>query len=333
MASRLLGLVAGRIRRKVSKSAGSSPRHLIPRPLRFLLLAVVIRLALSNTNLPLLAREFWSGASTVIAILGSVWLLIEINAAFVGFLSRRLFRRNQAAATSTLLLTRRAVDFLIVSAGLLVGLYHFGVNPATTLAGLGVGSIAIALAAQKTLENIIGGISVISDRTLRVGDTVKAGENTGFVELIGLRSTRIRTPQRTVVSIPNGQLSTVSLENLSIRDKFWFHHTVSLQRQTLASAMRAILDGIENLLTQHPSVETNSVRVRFVAFGTSSLDIELYAYVAAGDYAHFLQTQQDLLLNVMDIVQKAGASLAYPSQTLYLNRSNAAGAREEIPEH
>jgi MscS family membrane protein len=144
-----------------------------------------------------------------------------------------------------------------------------------------------------------------------VGDFVKAGDNMGNVEEIGLRSTRIRTLQRTVVRIPNGQLSNVSLENISVRDKFWFHHMVSLCQQTSASTMRAILDGVKNLLAQHPSVESSSVRVSFLGFGTSSLDVELYAYVAAVDFGGFLLIQQDLLLEVM--VRRTGMAGCTPA--------------------
>jgi MscS family membrane protein len=231
-------------------------------------------------------------------------------------------RRNRSGGTSILRLARRAVDGLILFAGILVGFHHFGVNLTAALAGLGVGGIAIALAAQKTLENVIGGISVVFDQTIRAGDQVRVGDHVGFVEHIGLRSTSIRTLDRTLVSIPNGQLSNVSLENISSRDKFWFHHILSLPYDTSASAMRAILDGVNRLLAQNPSVESSSVRVRFLGFGTSTLNVELFAYVIAADQGNFLKTQQALLLDSMEIVHAAGTRLAYPSQTLYLDRSN-----------
>ena len=112
---------------------------------------------------------------------------------------------------------------------LLVALYHFGLNPTAALAGLGVGGIAVALAAQKTLENVIGGISVIVDKVASVGDTLRVGGTVGTVEDIGLRSTRIRTLDRTLLSVPNGQIANLSLENLSARDKFWFHPKLCLR--------------------------------------------------------------------------------------------------------
>jgi len=232
-------------------------------------------------------------------------------------------RHEQSGATSVLRLGRRAVDLLWLVAGILAGLNHFGVNLTAALAGLGVGGIAVALAAQKTLENVIGGISVIFDQTVRVGDRVKVCDKAGFVEDIGLRSTRIRTDDRTVVSVPNGQLAMVILENISLRDKFWFRHVLRLRYETSASTIRATLDGVETYLAQDTRVERGSVRVRFIRFGASSLDVEIFAYVFAGDWARFLETQQELLLDIMDNVQRAGASLALRSQTVYLSTSKA----------
>jgi MscS family membrane protein len=129
-------------------------------------------------------------------------------------------------------LTRWVVNLLILFGGVFVTLHYFGVNPAAALAGVGVGGIAVAFAAQKTLENIIGGVSLIFDQAVRVGDILKVGETSGTVADIGLRSIRIRTPDRTVVSVPNGQIANMTLENISSRDKFWFHPVLALRYGT-----------------------------------------------------------------------------------------------------
>jgi MscS family membrane protein len=212
---------------------------------------------------------------------------------------------------------------LIVFGGLLAALSHFGVRATAALAGLGVGGIAVALAAQKTLENVIGGVSIILDQAVRAGDFLNVidaqGTATlGTVEYVGLRSTRIRTLDRTLVSVPNGQLANVRLESMSARDKFWFHPLLSLRYQTTAEEMRSVLNGISDLLVQHPCVERNSSRVRFLKVGTSSLEVEVFAYLVARDWPHFLEMQQDLLLRMMETVEAAGAQLAIQSQTVYL---------------
>jgi MscS family membrane protein len=316
--NRLLSPLLGQVRRRVSNREALPDPKILPVPVRLLFMALIIRWALSTVTLPLLAREFWTATAGVITIVACVWMLILLN----GVGARLLHRRLERLPISILRLGQRAIDAVLLFVGLLAGFRYFGVNLTAALAGLGVGGIAIALAAQKNLENVIGGISVVIDRPARVGELVKVGDNRGFVEHVGLRSTRIRTLERTVVSIPNGQLANESLENISIRDKFWFHHTLRLRHETSVSTMREILDRVKNLLAQCPRVESGSVRVRFLGFGPSSLNVEIFVYVLDSNWNSFLETQENLLLDVMEIVQAAGTGLAYPSQTLYLARFN-----------
>ena len=223
-------------------------------------------------------------------------------------------------------LARRAAEVVIIAAAVLVMVRYFGLNPSAALAGLGIGGIAVALAAQKTLENVIGGLSIVFDRAVRVGDTLKVGETVGTVDYVGLRSTRIRTLERTIVSVPNGQIATVNIETLSARDKFWFHHFVGLRYETTASQMRAVLKGVCDLLGAHSGVEPGGVRARFFRLGPFSLDVEIFAYIRAADWDHFLEIQQDLLLRIMEIVEREGTMIALPSQTVTLADARSAAA-------
>jgi MscS family membrane protein len=192
----------------------------------------------------------------------------------------------------------------------LVGLNHFGLNPTAALAGLGVGGIAVALAGQKTLENVIGGVSVIFDQTVRVGDNLKVGETSGTVEDIGLRSTRIRTLDRTTVSVPNGQIANASLENISARDKFWFHPNLYLRYDTTPAQVRLVLEDLKELLTKQPSIESKSIRVSFISLGTSALEITISAYLFARDWVKFLDIQGELQIRILEIVEEAGTHIA-----------------------
>jgi MscS family membrane protein len=220
-------------------------------------------------------------------------------------------------------LVRRLIDGLILFSGLLFTLDHFGMNLTATLAGLGVGGIAVALAAQKTLENVIAGVSLIVDQAVRVGDVLNLGDIQGTVEEVGLRSTRIRTVDRTVVSLPNGQIANMRLETLSVRDRFLFHPVVSLHYDTTPVQLRSFSAGVRTLLSEHASVDSRSVRVRFVRFGTSSRDVDIFAYVFADEGNKFLEVQEELLYGIMDIVQKAGAAIALPSQSVDLRTDNS----------
>jgi MscS family membrane protein len=206
----------------------------------------------------------------------------------------------------------------VVLVGVIVLLRHFGIDPTPALAGLGVGGIAVALAAQKTLENVIAGTSLILDKAVRIGDIMKMGDLVGTVDHIGLRSTRIRTRDRTIVSVPNSQIANASIETLSARDKFWFHPIVGVRYETTPEQLREIVDGFRRLLDEHPLVDSDSVWVRFVRLGPFSLDIEVFAYLFARDWNHFLEIQEQLLFAVTDIVNRAGAEIAFPSQMTYV---------------
>jgi MscS family membrane protein len=321
--NRVLSGLIGRRRRRLYKKPDLPNPQVLPVPIRILLLAGVIRWLLTVLSLPLLARQFWLSTANIMIIGGCVWLLILLSSRAEVYFRRRLQVRNLTGAASTLRLARWAIDVLIVFAGLLVTLRYFGVDPTAALAGLGVGGIAVALAAQKTLENVIGGVSLIFDRAVRLGDTLKVGDVVGTVDDIGLRSTRIRTLDRSFVTVPNGQIATMSLENLSVRDKFWFHPILTLSYGTTAPQMHAVLDSIRSLLAETRHVEPDSVRARLLRFGPSSLDVEVFAYVWASDWNKFLEIQETLLLRIMDCIESAGVQIALPSQTIFMAAASA----------
>ncbi len=314
----LLSRLVGPLRRRLYRKPDLPNPEILSIPIRLLLQALVIRWLLTKLGLPLLARQFWSSTATILTIAGCVWLLILLNGWIEAYLAPHFRGRNLTGATSVLRLTRRVADVLTIFAGLLVALYHFGVNPTAALAGLGVGGIAVALAAQKTLENVIGGVSLIFDDVARVGDTLKVGDTLGTVEDIGLRSTRIRTLDRTVVSVPNGHIANMTIENLAARDKFWFHPILSLRQGTTASQVQVVLDGVRSLLHENHRVKSDSVRVRFLRFGVSSIEVEVFAYIAAGDSNEFLEIQEALLLRAMVCIEAAGVQIALPSQAIFV---------------
>jgi MscS family membrane protein len=304
--------------RRLFKTSELFAGEALPIPVRLLLLVVAIDWFRSSLPAPLLVRQFWANLAALIAIVAFVWLFILINGEVEQYIRRRLPGASIGGATSLLRLGRRAVDLLVVLVGVIVLLRHFGIDPTPALAGLGVGGIAVALAAQKTLENVIAGTSLILDKAVRIGDIMKMGDLVGTVDHIGLRSTRIRTRDRTIVSVPNSQIANASIETLSARDKFWFHPIVGVRYETTPEQLREIVDGFRRLLDEHPLVDSDSVWVRFVRLGPFSLDIEVFAYLFARDWNHFLEIQEQLLFAVTDIVNRAGAEIAFPSQMTYV---------------
>ncbi len=190
-----------------------------------------------------------------------------------------------------------------------------------------MGGLAVALAAQKTIENLFGGISVIGDRPVLVGDACRFGDRTGTVMHIGLRSTRIRTPERTIISVPNGQFSSMALENISGRDKIWFHPTLNLRRDTTSDQLQKVLSSIREVLSGHPQVETGKMPVRFIGVSSYSLDIEIAAYITTRENDEFLALQQQLLIDILREVERAGTALAVPLQENFDLRKHPSNLR------
>jgi MscS family membrane protein len=243
--NRLLRRLIGVVRRRLYRKPELRNPEILPLPIRLLFLALIVHLITSKVGLPLLARQLWSASAAVVTIIAGVWLLILFSRWGEDYWRRRLISRNRTGTAVVLRLARRLVDLLIILGGFVVTLRLFRANATATLTGLGAGGIAVALAAQKTLENVIGGVPLIFDQA-RVGDTVRVGATQGIVEEIGMRSTRIRTSDRTVVSVPNGQIANMTLENLSSRDKFWFHPILPLRYGTTSPQMRAVLVSMSN---------------------------------------------------------------------------------------
>ena len=235
--------------------------------------------------------------------------------------------RINAVSYSVLPLGRQVLKLSLYMLAFLGVISAWGFNTSAILAGLGVGGLAVALAAQKTIENLFGGISVIGDRPVLVGDVCRFGDRTGTVMHIGLRSTRIRTPDRTIISVPNSQFSSMSLENISGRDKMWFHPTFNLRRDTTSSQLSQVLSSLRQILIEHPKVEVGILPVRFIGVGAYSLDIEVNAYAATLDTDEFLGLQQVLLLQMLQAVEAAGTALAVPLQESF----NAQRSPQNIP--
>jgi len=291
-------------------------------PLRGLVGLLVLSGTISFLRLPLFARQFWNSVGGGLGIIFSGWLFVRVVYVSGRLLNRRLERRGGADATAVIRLVERTNSVLTFCFVIVLLLKHAGlIKDATTLvAGLGVGGIAVALAAQKTLENLFGGISIIFDKTIRVGDLCKIGGQSGTVEDIGLRSTSLRTDDRTVLTVPNGQLSAMNVENFGMREKIYFHHVIGVRRETTAQQMRALLEAIRNLLQADERLDPSNIGVRLIRFAPSSLDIEIAAYVLTTDGGKFLVAQEDLLLRIMDTIEANGTAAAFPSQTLYMGR-------------
>jgi MscS family membrane protein len=283
-------------------------------PLRALLMIAGFRAVLEVAPPATLSRLFLERAMAMIFALALAWTGSVIVELFAERWRVRINPRIHGVSYSILPLGLQILKLSLFLLAMLSVLSAWGYNTSTILAGLGVGGLAVALAAQKTIENLFGGISVIGDRPVLVGDVCRFGNETGTVTHIGLRSTRIRTADRTIISIPNSQFSSMALENISRRDKIWFHPTLNLRRDTTSDQLLEVLSSLREILSANPKVETGSLPVRFIGVGPYSLEVEVVAYINTTDYDEFLAQQQDLLLRMLQAVEKAGTALAVPLQ-------------------
>jgi MscS family membrane protein len=291
-------------------------------PLLLCFSAIAHRIIAARFGLPLLSRFYYARTVGVVFSIGLFWFLLRVSSLTMQRLRRHAIGIGRTGTGTLMLLAERLLAAMVVVIGLLSILAILGFNLTTVLAGLGIGGIAIAFAAQKTLENLFGGISVLADEVMRVGDYCRFGDRTGTVEDISLRSTRVRTDGRTELSIPNGALATMSLDNFSRRDKILFNPALAVRYDTTGDQLRYLLAEIRRLLYQHPKVEPETASVRFANFDASALRIEIFSYVLTRDANEFAAVREDLLLRIMEVVEQSGSGFAFPSQTLYLGRDS-----------
>jgi MscS family membrane protein len=251
-----------------------------------------------------------------LSVLWAVWRSIDVSAQHV---VRTPWGLGNPSGRSLLTIGVRFGKVALAMITLLAVVATLGFPVGTVLAGLGLGGLALALAAQKTVENLIGTVTLAADQPFREGDTVRVDGLEGVVETIGLRSTRIRTNERTLVTVPNGRLADMRIESLAVRDRFCLACTLSLVYGTTAAQVAAVLEGCDRVLRTHPKIWPEVV-VSLKALAPSSLDVEILAWFRARDFEEFRLCRQEALLGFMKVVEDAGTSFAFPTRTVHVVR-------------
>lgn len=265
---------------------------------------------------------------TTIAVLWTAFRIVDVMRSVLELRSWAIARPSSRSLLA--IGSRFAKVALLVIAGI-IALAQLGVSVASLVAGLGIGGLAVALAAQKTLENVFGTMSIGIDQPMREGDFVKVHDFVGTVEQIGLRSTRIRTLDRTVITVPNGDLANQRIESYTARDRMRLATTLNLVRSTTSQQMRAILAALEAILRGHPKIWTDSVTVRFKELAASSLDIEIMAWFTTPDWNEFQTIRQDILLDFMEAIEAHGSAIAFPTRTVHFVGSPTPSSSTEPP--
>jgi MscS family membrane protein len=272
-------------------------------------------------------RSLLGGFATV-AVFWVLWRAVDV---WGQFLMERPWALTNPSARSLLSVTRNLARVFVLVSGLVAALTALGYPVATVLAGLGIGGIAIAFGAQKTIENLFGSISIAADQPFRVGDQVRIEDVNGVVERIGMRSTQIRTADRTLVTLPNGKLADMRIEDFAARDRIRFATTLQLVHGTTEPQLRRIVAEVEALLRAHPKVWPETVIVSFSSLGPSSLNVDVQCWFQLPENAEFRTARQETLLGILRIVETAGASFAFPTQTLHVVGGASALAEPAAP--
>jgi MscS family membrane protein len=291
--------------------------------LRWLAALVVLRAGAGALELSVPAHDAVRVITMVLGALVGAWAVASACTGGAMAMQERALASGRQGLLAVIMLVRRTLQVVAWVIGVVIAATAAGFDMTGVLAGLGIGGIAVSLAAQRTIENIFAGINIVADQPIRVGDTCRVGTRLGTVERIGMRSVQIRSPERTLVTIPNSQFAGAEVESLAARDRMRMHMTIGLRYETSHEQMVKVLEACEGLLRAHPRVLPEGIRVRFVGFGSTSLDVEIQAFIGTRDWEEFLMLRQGILLEIMDAVARCGTGFAFPSSTVYLARDRA----------
>ncbi len=324
-AARLVLAGLGRVSRAGAVSWNGVLAASLDGPLAFGLWAAVLSLASPWFGLSPEVQRIARTLCSLLALIALGWFLLRLVDRTVERMGEAAGERN-AVALGFLPIFRRFAKTFVVVLVVLGALDTVGVKLLAVLAGLGLGGVAVALGAQKTLENLFGTLAIAGDRPFKVGDTVTIGTDTGTVEDVGLRSTRLRTAGRSLVTIPNGQVVAERIENLSARERLLFNPILGVVYGTSADQLAYILDEIKRLLLGHPRVGRDGLRVRLQDLAASALEIEVACWIETRQFHEYTRVVEELNFGFLRIVEQAGTSFAFPSQTLYLARGSGIDA-------
>lgn len=317
----LIGLGLARLFSKRGSDSYAHVRKLFTGPLLFLAILITIGITLRDLGAGEFARQVMRTNTLVtVAIVWFVWALIDL---YRNIKQQRLIANSRPGAAKLLQPMSLLLKIVVLVFGLLFWLHNLGVNITTVLAGLGVGGLAVALALQKPIEDLMGALTIFSQASVRVGDLCRFGESTGTIEEIGLRTTRVRTLINSVISVPNSTFAYLELENLTYREKIRYWPTLRLRYDTRLDTIRSICKRVLETLEADPDVHDEPVRVRFTDFDNDAILVKVHAFFNTTDYPQSLEYRERLNLAIMAIVEEEGARFALPGTSIYMEGDSA----------
>ncbi|MAV65936.1 MAG: mechanosensitive ion channel protein MscS [Flavobacteriaceae bacterium] len=304
---------------------------LLKKPIKYLLFLVVLYVSSMFLDLSELISNKESGLGIIniiskafnLLLLLIVFWIINRSIDFIGFKLKNKASETESKVDDQLI--PFAVDMakvITIVLGIVMILGNvFDVNIAALVTGLGIGGVAFALASKESLENLLGSFTIFFDKPFTVGDIVTLGGVTGVVEKVGFRSTRIRTFDKSIVTVPNKNIISSELDNLGARPVRRVKFNIGLTYDSSVNNIKAIVNDIQDLIDKHPDTN-NDGKVRFLNFGPSSLDIMVLYYVNSPDWEVLINTQEKINYSIIDIVSKHKCDFAFPSTSVYIEKNN-----------
>lgn len=290
----------------------------VRKPLTWIVFVIAVWLAISVLGLPESMDAVLVLALQTTGTVFVAWMLFRaIDVA--GIALQRFTSHTESDVDDHLVpLIKRVLRVILVIFAIVTIIQQWGYDVTSLIAGLGIGGLAFALAAQDTLANWFGSLMIFTDRPYSLGHWVKAGGIEGIVEEIGLRSTKVRTFDKSLITVPNKKIAHDPIENFTVREMRRINTSIGLEYRTTREQVETIVEEIRALFTEHEMADESMMNVFFSGFGASSLEIVVRVFIRTNAYMEFMTVQQELFVEIMRIVEDAGTGFAFPSQSLYM---------------
>lgn len=291
----------------------------IERPTGFIFLIAFFYLTYTNLQLSVQVNLYLSKILEVAVSIGFVWLFYNLADVFAKYLMVVTSKTGNKLDDQLVPLVRKTLRFFIVTMGVILILQNNGYNVASLIAGLGIGGLAVALAAKDTLANFFGSITIFADRPFRIGDWIKVGNVEGVVEEVGFRTTRVRTFYNSLVSVPNSNIATTDIDNYGLRQYRRLKTVLNLTYSTTPEQMEAFVEGLKATVKANKHFRQDFYEIHFNSFGAHSLDVLVYVFFDVPDWSTELQQRHNFLLEILRLAHELGVEFAFPTQTLHVD--------------
>lgn len=291
----------------------------VERPAGFIFMMIFYFSTFTNLQLSVTANHFLDLSLEILVSAGFVWLFYNLSDVFSKYLQVVTSKTETKLDDQLVPLIRKTLRFFIIVLGIILILQNNGYNVASLIAGLGIGGLAVALAARDTLANFFGSITIFVDKPFRIGDWVKVGDAEGTVEEVGFRSTRIRTFYNSLISVPNSNIANTDIDNLGLREYRRFKTVLNLTYSTKPAQIEAFVEGIKGIVKSNSHFRQDMYEVHFNSLGAHSLDVLVYVFFKVPDWSTELQQRHNFLIEIMKLAEEVGVEFAFPTQTLHVD--------------